>query len=449
VGNKPLIIGCLCLFVTFGNVMLADEQLPDGAKMLATNLEYRQFAQPAISPDGTRLTFVDKGELYLYSFGDEAPHAIENAQSFYSLIKDPAADLVELSFDAAAAGRREDDLIQENATAVFHSMAGLAWTFDSEAILCSIAHPPNPPSRLLTYCIRPIDGKLRALSTLVQPQQFPGFNWQLTRDQRFLIFNRGDNRPLICGAATNRPVATPYDALAASPTSDRWIGVEKDSLRFVILDKNWNVLERTKFTAPRSESVWRRQLEWSADERFVLYHHQIGSDHHNEWLGIWLDLQSGNKQELEGLGHRQIAFVGRDGTWATNAAIGKRNEQFGGYRVFGRYIELKKPRERSLDLVWRWEERWEPNQRGYRWSLVPNSEFTQFIAKRRDPKSKDIYELSLMDRKKQAVRLAVLDAQKPFGVIGFANGDRELVIVSDARLISLPLPAGGEKSTSQ
>jgi hypothetical protein len=443
--NQALLITCLYLFVTLGNVMRADEQLPDGAQVLAELLGHRH-TRPVISPDGTRLAFVSGRKLYLHNFGDAAPQAIEDAHSFYALIKDPAVDLVELSFDAAAAGSRDNDLSQDNADVVFESMSGLAWTADSRALRCAIAQPPNPESNLLTYCVRPIDGKLQALATPPKPPWYGGRDWQLTCDRRFLILRQRD-RSLIWHVESNRPVATPYYALSPSPTSDRWIGIEKDSWRFVILDKNMKVLERTTFTAPRSRSVFNRQLQWSCNEQFVLYHHQIGMDHYNNWVGIWLDLKSGNQQEIEGLTFRddRIAFTGQNGTWGIMASIGKNNERILGYHVFGRYLEVRKPKELSVEVLWRYEERWRPNQ--HRESVLAfNRKFTQFVFTKPDSGAVKTRELLLVDRDHQKTQLAVLDTSKGLRVVGFANGDRELVIVSNGRLISLQLPIGKMES---
>ena len=64
---------------------------------------------------------------------------------------------------------------------------------------------------------------------------------------------------------------------------------------------------------------------------------QIGFDWYSNWEGFWLDLQTGEKRELEGrFMDEQVAFTGRGGEFFRCGPDGVRNKGLSGDRITGR-----------------------------------------------------------------------------------------------------------------
>ena len=145
---------------------------------------------------------------------------------------------------------------------------------------------------------------------------------QLTRDRRFLVLI-GLRRPLIWDISTNKPRATCFLHLTPSPTSGHWIGIEKDTRQLVITDEDFDVVKRFDETLPARS--WGFKLDWSPDERFIVWRNQIGFDHYNNWDGFWMNLDTGEKRQLEGrFMDEQIAFTGGGGEFFRSGQDGVR-----------------------------------------------------------------------------------------------------------------------------
>jgi hypothetical protein len=115
--------------------------------------------------------------------------------------------------------------------------------------------------------------------------------------------------------------------LVPSTSSGRWIGIEKDARQLVLLDEQLQVARRFDEWLP--DRTFGFQLDWSPDERYILWRNQIGFDHYSNWEGFRLDLKTDMKRPLDGrFRDEQTQFTGRGGEFVRSGQNGVRSKRW-------------------------------------------------------------------------------------------------------------------------
>jgi hypothetical protein len=176
-----------------------------------------------------------------------------------------------------------------------------------------------------------------------------------TRDGKYLVSadihgNPGIEDPLIWDVAKNKPRATCFDYLTPSSTSDRWIGIEKDSRQLVIADANFTVVKR--FNEVRPDRSFGFQLNWSPDERFIIWRNQIGFDHFSNWEGFRMNLETGAKHPLSGrFMDERFEFTGNKGEFYRCGQTGAKTRGYD--MVVGAHLTIVLNGEEAEFDLWR------------------------------------------------------------------------------------------------
>ncbi|MCI0335015.1 MAG: hypothetical protein L0228_17545, partial [Planctomycetes bacterium] len=152
--------------------------------------------------------------------------------------------------------------------------------------------------------------------------------------------------------ATNKPKATPFLYLIPSASGEGWIGIEKDTRQLVITDEEFQIIKR--FEEFRPARSFGFQLDWSPDERFVIWRNQIGFDHYSNWEGFRMNLDSGEKRKLDGrfMGE-QIAFTGRGGEFFRCGQDGVRSKSWTADLITGAHLTIIPEGDGPEHDVWR------------------------------------------------------------------------------------------------
>ena len=161
-----------------------------------------------------------------------------------------------------------------------------------------------------------------------------------------------NHRPLIWDVQNGKPRATPFDHLVPSSTSGRWIGIEKDTQQLVVADEDFEVIKRLEVRW--SDKSFGLRLDWSPDERYILWRNQIGFDYYSNWEGFRMDLQTGKKRELSGrfMGE-EFGFTGRGGEFYRCGQDGERSKFVTADVVTGAHLTIV-PGGDGADIdVWR------------------------------------------------------------------------------------------------
>jgi hypothetical protein len=196
-----------------------------------------------------------------------------------------------------------------------------------------------------------IDGAKQRLSHVPPDVPMEGIaHGILTRDGRYLVAQRY-HRALIWDIATNKPRATPFLHLTPSPSSGRWIGIEKDTRQLVIVDEDFQVIRR--FDEIRPARSFGFALDWSPDEQFIIWRNQIGFDHYNNWEGFWMNLDTGEKRELSGrFMDEHIAFTGRGGEFFRSGQDGAKSG-WSGDLIVGAHLTIVPEGQAAARDLWR------------------------------------------------------------------------------------------------
>ena len=184
---------------------------------------------------------------------------------------------------------------------VTKTIHGLVWKYDSKGFVFGVQDQAAAAS---DGYFTTVDGTVTKIVHVdANTKTRTAIVGTLSRDGRFLVSpgsmqHQGIYRPIIWNIAENKPRATCFLYLLPSTTSDRWLGVEKDTQQLVIADKDFEVVQR--FNETRSEKTFGFELKWSPDERFIIWRNQVGFDYFSNWEGFWMDLKTGEKKELAG-----------------------------------------------------------------------------------------------------------------------------------------------------
>jgi hypothetical protein len=274
-----------------------------------------------------------------------------------------------------------------------------------------------------------------------EPHRFNLFH--VTRDGKQAIASNGYT-PLIWMAATSKPRATCFDLLVPSSSSGRFLGIEIDTRQLVIADDDFKISQRFDATFLPQRAC---AITWSPDERYAIC--QTREEHPSEkWHGFRIDLQTGEKRDLEGPHFpERWYFTGQKGE---AVRIGKTLDLIGVYADgggCGSYISILPDGNEPQHDVVRFQR---PGASHYEYAqkaglypsvrAAPDCKLFAMAFPREDTAPGYRYYLVGRDGNKWPLGPDdQLQRVSPFYVIAIANRDQTIVACDDTRLFSIPV----------
>jgi hypothetical protein len=429
--------------------------LPNGVKVLDPDIIFHLWPYPTISPDGNWVAYVSKGYVCVCSVGNPSPRRIMEVPNSWTWphFKVGSEDAVKTgSYDALSRGLERDELnkLQEQ---MKNTIYGINWTHDSKGFVFGVeGYDRETKVRTYDTYLASIDGNFTKLSRFgPDPRRSMPIAGVITHDGRFLVaLNwQGIHRPLIWSLEENKPRATPFLYLTPSAKSGRWLGIEKDTRQLVITDENFEVTKR--FDEYRPARSFGFKMDWSPDERFVIWRNQIGFDYYSNWEGRWIDLDSGERRMLEGwFMDENIGFTGRGGEFYRCGLDGRRSKWLEGGEVFGAHLTLVPDSGGAPTDLWRVtvdpKKSWlrplihPGNQQFY---MSPDASLFAISLSRPQGEKRGVI-WHLIDRKERLWRFPGKDNGEfvsPFELAGFAEGGKTFVGYDKSRLFAFPVSA--------
>jgi hypothetical protein len=320
--------------------------LPGPTTILDPDIYLYSWPYPSISPDGNWVAYVSKGFVCVCNVSKPAPRQIREVPNSYTwphLIVSDGDTSKTGTFESLSRGLSRERYIELHAQ-ISRTVYGLNWVHDSSGFVFGIQEY-DVKKKQATYDVYfvSVSGEVANLAHISPDARVRAITaGVLTSDRKFLVSpvdaaSSERYRPLIWNVKESKPRATPFLYLTPSTTSDRWLGIEKDTKQLVITDENFEVIKRFDETMPNKSFGLR--IEWSPDERFLIWRNQIGFDYYSNWEGFWLDLQTGEKRNLDGwfMGE-QIAFTGRGGEFFRFGADGGPHKLMSGNQITGSHF---------------------------------------------------------------------------------------------------------------
>ncbi len=323
---------------------------------------------------------------------------------------------------------------------------GLAWTREQDGIVYGLRqrYQNSRETAVHRVMLASTSGEVSKLTTIERqpwsrPHTFSGFH--LTPDRKYVIAYTGTH-PMIWNLSTGRPRVTPFDYLLPSGNSNRYLGIEIDSRQLVIVDEDFDVVERFEVTAPEGREC---RLLWSHDEKFALcrFKHEYAS---TKWDGWRVNLTTGTKHSLEGNYFADTFwFTGRGGELAQSGIVGIRYEAVDQMAGGGLAI-IPDGEERRQTLA-----RFSFDPDGPRLPRMPNRpEYPLPVADSRFERFAMALPANLrpgfmyhwVDRKGQTQVFPGGNSDAyiaPFHVLGFVDGDRRILGRTESQLFSVPI----------
>ena len=447
--RKALVI----LLVLAAGVAAADE-LPEGAVILDEDLGMYSWPYPTISPNGKWVAYVSQGYVCVCDVKKSTPRRImevPNSGTWPHFVIFVNNSPTTGTFDQLMRGLERDEY-NKLLTQKYRTIYGFTWTFDSEVFVFGVQSydAKLKQSSSDTY-FAGVDGECTRIASVRPASLTEGIITGIpTRDRKFVVSSKYEmvserHRPLIWNIKTNKPRATPFLFLIPSSTSDRWLGIEKDTRQLVVVDKRFEVIKRFEESVP--EETYGFSLDWSPDERFVIWRNQIGFDHFSNWEGFRLDLETGAKRMLDGrVMDEKLGFTGHGGEFyrCGNHAVKTR-----GYdKMVGSHLTLVPDGDGDELDLWRLESKNEPAMG----TLVTWGNLTPIrmtadgelfaLSMRKWVNQKDYSFWELIDRAGKRWQQRGKDGKQflaPYVIAGFADNGRLLVAHDETRLFTFPV----------
>ncbi len=414
---------------------VADEvKLPPGATVLDPDIMMYSWPYPIISPDGESVAYISKGFVCICNVaGPEPRRVFEVPHTWTHFLAQPENAHAKGVFHEATGKTREE----RNATMakITHTVFGLQWAHDSQSVVFGVrSYDKQQKNALYDLWRVPLRGVVELLTDIKRDISYGiGTDFRVTRDGRFLV----TPRPLIWDLATNKPRATCFYNLTPSSTSGRWIGIEKDTWQLVITDDNFEITKR--FDIVQAARHGGPKLNWSPDERYLIWRNKIGFDHYSNWEGFWMDLETGEKRELSGqFMSQQFEFTGREGEYVCWGARGEKNKGFSGAHSTGAYLTLVTDPMNSAKDIWQTKQ----PLRAPLVRLGPKYQLFAVGVPRPLPTKIHGYVWHLFDRSGKKWQFPGDDTGEyysPYKVVGFANGGKTIIAYDTNRLFALPV----------
>jgi hypothetical protein len=438
--------------------VLADSNLPPAARILDPDVNTYTSPYPTVSPDGKWVAYVAYGFVCICNVTDPAPRKIlevPNSWTWSHFTVPHGKSLSDSSFGILAKNltkEQHDRLLSE----VTKTIYGFNWTYDSSGFVFCV-ESTDKDHKITAYdtYLANVDGKLTKLihndsnaKTCVVSCGIP------SRDHTFLVSApefgiNEDYRPLIWRLKDNKPQATPFLYLTPCATSGHWLAIEKDSRQLVITDEKFDVVKR--FDEFQQGRTFGFKLDWSPDERFIIWRNQIGFDYYSNWDGFWQNLDTAEKRPLEGqYMDEQIEFTGRGGEFFRCGIDGIPSKHVSGTQRTGAHLTIVPGDTKSppRDL---WRITVDPkdfkqipmfNQPDFA-SIHASSDANLFAVRiPRTPVGSSELIWTLFDREGHQWRSpgnGHIYNISPYNVVGFANADRLIVAYDEKQLIAVPL----------
>ncbi len=427
---------------------VAADGLPDAATLLDGKTIMYLRPVPTIAPNGRLVAYVNRGWVCV---------ADVEAGTSRRLVEVPGTwTHVFASTDETIEGGDPDSLVRvlgrdkykKLQDRVKNEMNMFQWTVDSGAIAFGVhSYDTVKQTTKIHIWHAPIVGEPKEIASnehLTTTRRGPGT--LMTRDGRFLVGNFGHYRALIWDLATNKPRATPFLYLAPSPTSGRWLGVEKDSRQLVVLDENFNITDRHEEILPTNKFGF--DMIWSPDERFVFWRQQIGFDYYSYWVGCRYDLDTGERQIFHGdYMDEKVTFSGHRGEFIRVGAVGVQGNM-SGLTLTEQYVGLVpdgRPYMRRF-----WHQRADPPgmsskvRMSRRVNAIWSPDFQLFTIglPRQEGPYGEVFHLA--DRLRHLWKLPGDDSGRhisPYHVAAFALEGKSIIAYNDTCLFALPITA--------
>ncbi|MEX2169839.1 MAG: hypothetical protein WD851_11055 [Pirellulales bacterium] len=350
--------GILIALVVSTAPVAKSEDLPKSATVLDPDCIFYSWPYPTISPDGNWVAYVSKGHVCVcnikapeplqimeVSHSWTWPHFVVGAGNSSSTGSYP--EFRELSRD------QRNELMAQLTNRIY----GVIWTHNSAAFVFGVQRydAEKKASTSDTY-LASVKAAVTKLAHIDPDTPTRGLvAGTLTRDRKFLVSSGvlatpGVEKPLLWNVAANKPRATCFLYLTPSATSGRWIGIEKDTRQLVIVDEDFQVTRR--FDATRPERTFGFRLNWSPDERCIIWRNQVGFDHYSNWEGFHMNLDTGAKRELHGrFMDEQIEFTGRGGEFYRCGQTGAKTRGYD--TVVGAHLTIVPENDGAAFDLWR------------------------------------------------------------------------------------------------
>jgi hypothetical protein len=430
----------------FASIAPAEERkLPPQARVLDPDVIMGEWPDATVSPDGQWVAYVSKGFVSVCNVRDPAPRRlfeVPNSQTHvfarpeYRYARGDSRELYR------AMGK---DGFQKLTDEISNNIYGLNWTHDSDGVVLDVQSYENDntnPGYVNRYVS--LHGAVTILSSVGPDAVTTAIGGAiLTRDRRFLVAP-GYERSLIWDVATNKPRATSFSNLTPSSTSGRWIGIEKDTRQLVMTDEDFKIIKRFEEHKPTWSFDFK--LNWSPDERFIIWRNQVGFDYYSNWEGFWMNLETGVKRELSGrFMDERIAFTGRGGEFFRCGQDGVQ-AKWSGDQITGAHLTILPEGLGPPQDVWRIT--LDPKK------LVISTMNPPILA---GPRC-ELFALGmprplaerpgrvwhLIDRKGNTWRFPGADSGdfiSPYDVVGFAENGKTIIAHDRERLFSIPISA--------
>jgi len=423
--------------------------LPSDARVLDPDVIFHGWPYPTISPDGQWVAYISKGFVCVCNIQEPRPRQLFEVPGTWTHVL-ALPDNAHAGGDSGALARGlSRDNYNKLLAQITHTVFGLQWTVEQDGLAFGVQTFDRGAEKVISdFWHVSLGGAVTSVAHVEEP-----FNSDRTGNRFFLARGRnyvvipGFRRPLIWNLTTNKPRATCFLHLTPSPSSGRWIGIEKDTRQLVITDENFQIVKR--FNETRAARSFGFELDWSPDEHFIIWRNQIGFDHFSNWEGFWMNLDTGEKRKLEGrFMNERFGFTGRGGEFWRCGVTGAKTNWYDA--VVGAHLTIIPEGEEPPHDVWRIVV--DPKNPKTRLAdhrlfppLRPNGGCNLFAIGLPRPTSEPTgWIWHLIDRDGNTWRFPGEDNGKfisPFEVVSFAGGSKTIIAHDEKRLFSLPVSA--------
>jgi hypothetical protein len=431
------------------NAGRAADDLPAAAQVLDDKTLMYMRPVPLVSPDGRHVAYISRGYVCvadvaagtsrrLAEVPDTWTHAFAKSEKTIA-----GGDPNSLHY---ALTGEEQKQFQANAT---KQIQDFQWTADSTAIVYGLSHYDQQRQATLVQIWRaPLTGEPKEIANgEISPSTRRGPGGLITRDGRFLVSNAGRARSLIWDTTTNKPRATPFLYLTPSPASDRWLGIEMNTRQLVVVDKDFQIIERHDEFLPKDNYGF--DMIWSPDEKFVFWRQQIGYDYTSNWVGCRYDLAARDRQIFTGSYMRdEIKFTGNRGEFLRVGANGVQ-DAISGLATTEQYVGIVPDGRMHMQRFW-WFRPEPPGMEnmvsipgsGSNVTWSPDLElFTIGLGRLEGPRRSTMH---LADRHRHLWKFPGKETEKyvsPYHIAGFALDGQSIIAYDETRLFVLPVDA--------
>lgn len=438
----PIVIAGVCLG--------ARAAIPPGATILDPDTVWDPCLVEGIvvSPDGMQIAYVSRGALWLCGVHAGPPTKIANLPNTVSdFLSRPEYELEREKFAnvVSHAGLRPLGPRGPELTILL----SLRWTPSQDGVTYVLWHRLKQNSMLSSYRVMHASTKgavtqLADIHRDMVPLPKSKMTFYVDRERRYVVLSNF-GIPLIWDVVANKPRVTPFDILLPAESSDRYLGVEIDTRQLVLVDKDFQIINRFDVVFDHDR---RCDLLWSPDERTAICRSFRSSQEpiSDKCTFFKYDLESGKRDETrEGRESDRFFFpnasseavrVGRDATPRGGYADGSN----------GTFIELMPNKRPNVELL-HFVRLPKPTDnykehRMYPPVITSNNAQMYALALPRPDNVPRGYHFNLIDINGEMWPFQPKDTSQyysPYLPHGFADSDRTLIARDGSQLFSIPV----------